>query len=474
MMLEKLTASFIAAIAGIFVFLSLKELTNGKAALIGAMVFAFATNTWTISSQALWQHGLVELLLAASVYLVLLNERRPSKMNIILLGILSGLFAFNRPAESILLAPILYYIFNLRDNRIAYYFGSAAISGGPFLLYNLYYFRDLFGGYSVLLPAFSIDSNNIISFAGLLISPNRGLFVYTPILILSIFGYFKALQIEDKNVRNFLLILGVSILIQIVIYSSFKTWWAGWSYGPRFLTGVLPALTIFLGLQIRHYLDQDILQNVHKKTTFITLCLLGILLSWSIFVQLVGAFYYPNGNWDSNPNVDLNPERIWDWNDTQIGRSLNAGIMTPYNPLNALRFVGDLRNGGRKVAFRTYSGRYICVEGGGRELAANRTSLGPWEAFILINLESNNVALCAGSGQYVSAESDGDLVANSNSLGRQETFELIDLGNNSVALLACNGKYIRVERAGNCELMVANGSAIHERETFKLFDLGSG
>ena len=72
--MEKLAASSIASLSVIFVFLSLKELVNGKIAAIVAMIFAFATNTWTISSQGLWQHGLVELLLAMSIYLVLITK----------------------------------------------------------------------------------------------------------------------------------------------------------------------------------------------------------------------------------------------------------------------------------------------------------------------------------------------------------------------------------------------------------------
>lgn len=460
--MEKLTASFIATIAGIFVFLSLKELIDRKIAFIGTMVFAFATNTWTISSQALWQHGLVELLLAVSIYIVLLNEKRQSDINIIYLGILSGLFVFNRPVESVLLVPILYYILNLRDRRIAYYFASMALFGGPFLLYNFYYFGSLFGGYNSLLSMFSVNSDNLISLTGLLISPNRGLFVYTPILILSFFGYLKLLQIENKNIRNFLLIFGLSISIQILIYSSFKIWWAGWSYGPRFLTGVLPALAIFLSLQIKHYFDQ----RIQDKAAFFVLCLVGVLLTWSIFVQFIGAFYYPNGNWDGTPqSVDQYPERLWNWNDTQIGRSFNEGIIPLHNPLKGLLFIGDLRSGGRNVAFRA-NGQYVCAEeGGGRELVANRDSLGPWETFILMDLGDNLVAFCAHSGQYVSVERDRNVVAKSNSVGPRETFDLIDLGNDTFALHAYNGRYVSIGGAGN--ELTANSSSAGPNETFK-------
>jgi len=252
------------------------------------------------------------------------------------LGILSGLFVFNRPVDSILLVPILYYILNLRDQRIAYYFGSMALSGGPFLLYNFYYFGNLFGGYGSFLQAFSIDTKNLISFAGLLISPSRGLFIYSPILIFSIFGYIKSRKIENKNVKNLFHFFGIAILTQILIYSFFNVWWAGGSYGPRFLTGMLPGLFIFLGLYI-----EEIHINIKPKKNLFIIFIFSILLIWSIFVQIVGAFYYPNGDWNGSPNVDLHPEKCWYWNDTQIMRSFNAGIISPGNYIKTLQTIAN-------------------------------------------------------------------------------------------------------------------------------------
>jgi len=335
--MEKLSASLIASFSSILVFLSARELINKRIAIIVALIFAFATNTWTISSQGLWQHGLVELFLAMSIYLVLINEKHASGKIIICLGIISGLFVFNRPVDSILLIPIIYYIFGLRDRRIAYYLCAMFISGVPFLLYNYHYFGNLFGGMSSVLGLFDGRSGFIMPFMGLLISPSRGLFVYTPIMLFSILGYFRILQITNNKIRNFLFVMGMSILALIAVYASFGVWWAGWSYGPRFLTGMLPALAMFLGLYIK-----DINFNRKNRKNLLVVCIFSILLIWSVFAQIVGAFYYPNGMWDANPNVDLHPEKCWYWNDTQIMRSFNAGIVPPGNYINALQTIANL------------------------------------------------------------------------------------------------------------------------------------
>jgi hypothetical protein len=63
------------------------------------------------------------------------------------------------------------------------------------------------------------------------------------------------------------------------------------------------------------------------------------MLIWSVFVQAVGAFYYPNGNWDATPqNVDEHPERLWNWNDSQIGRSFHSGPII-VNPLRIFNYI---------------------------------------------------------------------------------------------------------------------------------------
>ncbi|VVB71649.1 Uncharacterised protein [uncultured archaeon] len=322
LLLEKLIASLIAALSGVFVFMSLKELINIRVATIVAVVFAFGTNTWTISSQALWQHGMVELLLSIILYVVIINEKRATNINIVILGILSGLFTFNRPIDSILLIPLIYYILDKKDQRIIYYFVSMLLISLPLTIYNFYYFGNLFGGYTGLLSQFSLNSATPFNFVGLLLSPSRGLLVYTPIILGSVLGYHELSKLSTSKTRNFLLMFGPVVILQIISYSLFRTWWAGWSYGPRFLTGMLPVLMVFLGYCLKDYFESSKL----NKRDMLFLSLLSVLLVWSIFVQVVGAFYYdPNFGWDGDPNIDSHPERLWELSNNQIIRSFNSG-----------------------------------------------------------------------------------------------------------------------------------------------------
>lgn len=332
MILEKIVASLITSFSGIFIFLSLRELVRKKVAIAGTLIFAFATNTWTISSQALWQHGMSELLLSMIIYLVIINEKKEKNRYIIHLGILSGLFVYNRPSDSIVLLPLILYIVCLKTKKTIYFFSSMFASSLPFIYYNLSYFGNFLGGYSHQLSSFNLNSEILFNFMGMIISPSRGLLVYSPILIMSLFGFSEVSRIANKKIKYFLFFSGFAVIIQIILYSSFKTWWAGWSYGPRFLTGILPPLVIFLALYLNTYTG---IRKFDKKK-ILSLSFILVLLVWSVFTQIIGAFYYPSGNWDGYPNIDQHPERLWNFEDTQIKRSFNAGLAPPIILLNLM------------------------------------------------------------------------------------------------------------------------------------------
>jgi lysophospholipase L1-like esterase len=86
------------------------------------------------------------------------------------------------------------------------------------------------------------------------------------------------------------------------------------------------------------------------------------------------------------------------------------------NPAGAQRYfdkmrpVLDLATNAKRIGLRAKSGHYLCAElGGNSTLVANRTNLGPWETFELIDLGNTKVALKSVNGFYVSADNSGVL-----------------------------------------------------------------
>ncbi|MFC4033224.1 xylosidase [Streptomyces polygonati] len=112
---------------------------------------------------------------------------------------------------------------------------------------------------------------------------------------------------------------------------------------------------------------------------------------------------------------------------------------------------------------------YVTAENGGAAaLIANRTAIGVWEQFDLLDAGSGNVGLRShANNRYVTAGSS-PLIADSTTLGRAQTFTLVHNSDGTVSLLAiANNQYVTAENAGAASL-IANRTAIGPWEKFAL------
>jgi hypothetical protein len=90
-----------------------------------------------------------------------------------------------------------------------------------------------------------------LGLAGLLWSPGKSLFLYSPLLLVALLG-IPALLRRDRATA--LLSLGIPIAY-LLLYARWFMWWGGWSWGPRFLVPVLPFVCLFLAPVLDHVLS---------------------------------------------------------------------------------------------------------------------------------------------------------------------------------------------------------------------------
>lgn len=321
--LAKSAASVIAALAGVLVYLSGKELFSKRVAILTTFLFAFATSTWSVSSRALWQQGTVELLLIALIYLIIKNEKKESLVYIVLLGILSGLFVFNRPPESLLLLPVFFYIVWYQRTKIHYYLAGGLLGGLPFLYYNYSLFGNVFGGYAENLSLFAVNTGFVVQYLGLLFSPNVGLFIYCPVLLLSIAGFYVIWMARDSPMRSLLIVAGLAVLLEILLYSFFVPWAssAAFCFGLRFLTGLVPILCIYTGYFLEEWFGTGKARHQGSGKWIAIAVVSGLIIS-SIGIQFIGTFFYI---WSSNANKTMNDDRAWNTTDSVIVKSYTEG-----------------------------------------------------------------------------------------------------------------------------------------------------
>ena len=314
LVMTHISAALIAAFAVMFVYLGCCLLSNRTIALVSAIVFAFATDTWSISSQTLYAHGMSELLLALMIFLVIRNERQQSIWHVIGLGICSGLFVFNRPSDSLLLIPVIVYVLWYQRDKIEYFLVSGLFSCLPFLIYNQVYFHSILGGYAMSVSRLAFNASVLPNFFGLLVSPNNGLFIFSPVLILSLIGFWL-IKDKKRSLCRFFQWSLIAMAFTALVYASFDDWAGGNTFGPRYLTCLLPYLTIGLCIFLAHVAT--------RPRNFILSCGIAVLIAGSIAVQFIGVFYYPQHfvpaqNWYNQWTAD-NP---WDAGNSVIIDSL--------------------------------------------------------------------------------------------------------------------------------------------------------
>ena len=235
--MEKLTASFVAALSASLLYLVLRRRARASIATLLTIAYAFGTTTWVISSQALWQHGMAQLLV---VGLILLLTAPCTVPRALAAGLLCGLIAGNRPADVVLAAALGAYGLFWAGRRAALVVAAALVPAVAVLFYNLTVVGALTGAYQLVGHAehfFGYDMS--AGLAGLLFSPTRGLFVFSPFLLFLVFAWRHPPR--DRAERGLTLAMIAGVVAQVLLYSK-TDWRAGISWGPRFLTDLLPLL----------------------------------------------------------------------------------------------------------------------------------------------------------------------------------------------------------------------------------------
>ena len=301
---ERIGAALIAAASTTLVFLAAGALTRRPVAAGVALAYGLASGTWAISSQALWQHGLAELCLSGlSLCLLRPGGRRRHAVA----GGFAAIGVAARPTMVIFALLGLCYVWRERRDQLAVFLVLPFVVAGLLLAYNLGQAGALAGGYAGMGVAFGWPTPT--SLFGLLLSPNRGLFVYTPAAALAL------IALAQRRVpATWLWYLFAGMAAHLLVFACFRDWWAGNVYGPRYLVDILPALALCAVPVV----DQ-LWRRPAGRATLLALTL------WGVAVQAIGV-YTDDGSWSVTPyTITSKPERAWDWSDLQIVRAARAG-----------------------------------------------------------------------------------------------------------------------------------------------------
>jgi hypothetical protein len=310
----KFAASAIAALSAVLLLLLLKRITTTGWAWCLTLEYALATETWSISSQAMWQHGPGELAIIGSFYaLERWSEDRARNGWLWICGASTAMAFMIRPTNLVLMPAILLALLLVRTKFLEFLrFLALPILGGALLTsYNFYVFDRISGGYATDL----LKGSAYEGLAGIFLSPGRGLLWYTPVAMFALFAFSRRAAGARRQHRPIFVTAVAFIGCYAVSICRSTSWWGGYSWGPRLLTEIVPPLIVLMALGV------SVIDRAWLRSACVALSL------YSVLIQGIGVFLYPNGRWDGTPEpIDKSPGRLWAWADNPIARTVSGGL----------------------------------------------------------------------------------------------------------------------------------------------------
>jgi hypothetical protein len=334
----KVSASLLVALAVVFVFFAARRRTSDAWAAMVALGFGLGTNAWPTASQALWGHETVLFGLSLAVMSLAPPEPRLPAWRLWLaaagLGIAGAARYQVSPAVMVLAVGMLARASRPRHALALLPLGLCAAAT---IGLNLAWFGHALGAMAPLEAALHPRIHGVAGplsvapwqgAAGLLVSPSRGLLVFSPVVLVAAAGLGAAWREGWRSDARW---CALAAAAQFCAYACYSVWWGGHTYGPRYLIDLLPVLAPLAAAGAA-------LLQARRAARYLA----GAALAWSIALAATGAFFYPAEAWNTSPaSVDLNHQRLWDWRDPQFVRCWRHGPspenLTLWPPAPAIR-----------------------------------------------------------------------------------------------------------------------------------------
>jgi hypothetical protein len=270
---------------------------------------AFGTQIWSSASRSLWPQTWYVMLIALAIWLLMSERRRP-----ILLGTILAWSCFARPGAPPIIGLISGYVLLEYGPKCFFRYAAAGAAWTIAFAMMMTYFEGVPFAAAYPLSYLALRHDFLTRLDGVLLSPSRGLFIFVPILLLSLYLTFRFWR--DLRRRRLAILALTVIVLHTVILASYGPWWGGGSYGPRDLLDTIPWFVLLTILSAKAFLDDQRL-SIQERSAVVSVAL--FLLVLSVAMNAVGALSWSAAvSWNERPPINSHPERIWDWQDPQF------------------------------------------------------------------------------------------------------------------------------------------------------------
>ncbi len=317
-LMVKRSMAVIVALAGIILYRLLWSLGLGQAALPALLAACLGSDLWAVGSQAPWQHGPAALALVSAI--ALLQARPVGRLRLALAGAFTALLVACRLMDVVFAAAIVAWLAWTDWRQLRWFLPVPVVTAIALLSYNLWFFDTVIGG-QARLEQFHSTRHGVSGtwstplfdgLLGTLLSPNRGLLVFCPWIAVALATLAVPAVRRKLAGQSLICVLLASLILYAVMLSKYSVWWGGHCFGPRYWTDAIPVFAIAFAYGL----------DWARMRSRVLAAIAATAVILSIAIQIIGVFCYPS-SWNLKPrNVDVFHERLWDWHDTELSRSV--------------------------------------------------------------------------------------------------------------------------------------------------------
>lgn len=303
--LERISAAVIAALCVVlFWLLAEKETTQRQSLVWFSVAFALGTSMSSTAVTGLWQHGPGCLFVLLTLWML---RKAESGLSGWLIGAgLSAAWAYwCRPTTLFITATFAVYVLITYRARALYFLIPCAMGGFGAIAFNQWMFGNPTGGYAGNMSLF-VTFDPAVALAHLA-SPSRGLLLFSPFLAFAVIAGIRRLRKFPLDWSSFCL---YAAMVQLVLFSCWRTWTAGSAFGPRYLCEAAMLLCVAMTTSL-----SGMSWVSWKGRTFAAMVLFSCLL------HLTGGSQGDRG-WTANAYVPDSLENAWNLPNSQIAWTL--------------------------------------------------------------------------------------------------------------------------------------------------------
>ncbi len=239
-------ATVVAAATVVVYFIALRVLRlhpparRRRWAVAVALAFALGTPAWSTASRAMWQHGPSMLCIAVGLLCAL--RAQSGARGWMGMGAAFATSYAMRPTDSIVIIVMAAWVVVAQRRHLLAVVAGALPPLVILVAVNLAVYHQALSPYYTGGQSFDVSGTMAVALAGNLVSPARGLFIFCPLVVLSVAGV--VVRWRAGELTAFWKALAVIPVLHWIVISAFKHWWGGDSYGPRFFTDLMPVLVV--------------------------------------------------------------------------------------------------------------------------------------------------------------------------------------------------------------------------------------